>query len=124
MELEAREWPPEEERIRRVEAFLAERIPAALGPRLSSRTCLYDMPPDRDFVVDRLPGEERVLVCIGAGHAAKFAGVLGRILADLALRGETPHPIEAFRADRPAMTDPAFPRHFRLAPPAPAGRLP
>ena len=56
VELEAREWPPEEERIRRVEAFLAERIPAALGPRLSSRTCLYDMPPDRDFVVDRLPG--------------------------------------------------------------------
>jgi sarcosine oxidase len=124
VELEAREWPPEEERIRRVEAFLAERIPAALGPRLLSKTCLYDMPPDRDFVVDRLPGQERVLVCIGAGHAAKFAGLLGRILADLALRGETPHPIEAFRPDRPAMTDPDFPRRFRLAPPAPAGRIP
>ncbi len=115
VELEAREWPPDEERVRRVEAFLAERIPGALGPRLYSRTCLYDMPPDRDFVVDRLPGEERVLLCIGAGHAAKFGGVLGRILAELAVAGQTAYPIEAFRADRPAMTDPTFPPQFRLA---------
>ena len=80
------------------------------------------MPPDRDFVVDRLPGQERVPSCIGAGDAAKFAGVLGRILADLALAGRDAHPIEAFRADRPAMTDPDFPRQFRLTPRAPAGR--
>ena len=114
VDLDAREWPPDEDRIRRVEAFLAERLPGALGPRLRTRTCLYDMPPDRDFLLDRLPGEERVLVCVGAGHAAKFAGVLGRILADLARHGETAHPIEAFRADRPAMTDPDFPPRFRL----------
>ena len=118
VELEAREWPPDEERVKAVEAFLARRIPAALGPRLYSRTCLYDMPPDRDFLVDRLPGEDRVLVCVGAGHAAKFAGVLGRILAELAQHGETAYPIDAFRADRPAMTDPSFPRQFRLTVPA------
>jgi monomeric sarcosine oxidase len=117
VELEAREWPPDEDRVKAVEEFLAERIPAALGPRLYTRTCLYDMPPDRDFLLDRLPGEERVLVCVGAGHGAKFAGLLGRILAELAQRGETAHPIEAFRADRPAMTDPSFPRQFRLTVP-------
>jgi monomeric sarcosine oxidase len=117
VELEAREWPPDEDRVTAVEAFLAQRIPAALGPRLYTRTCLYDMPPDRDFLLDRLPGEERVLVCVGAGHAAKFAGVLGRILAELAQRGETAYPIEAFRADRPAITDPNFPRQFRLTVP-------
>ncbi len=115
VDLEAREWPPDEVRIREVEAFLAERIPGALGPRLYSRTCLYDMPPDRNFVVDRRPGEERVLLCVGAGHAAKFGGVLGRILADLAVAGETAFPIDGFRADRPAMTDPDFPRQFRLS---------
>lgn len=120
VELEARAWPPDEERVRAVEEFLARRIPGALGPRLYTRTCLYDMPPDRDFLVDRLPGEERVLVCVGAGHAAKFAGVLGRILADLAHRGETAYPIAAFRADRPAITDPDFPRQFRLTVPAAA----
>lgn len=116
--LEARDWPPDEDRIRLVEEFLAQRIPAALGPRLYTRTCLYDMPPDRDFLLDRLPGEERVLVCVGAGHAAKFAGLLGRILAELAHRGETSFPIEAFRADRPAITDADFPRQFRLTVPA------
>src|SRR4051794_3742494 len=120
VELEAREWPPDEENIRAVEAFLARRIPGALGPRLYTRTCLYDMPPDRDFVVDRLPGEERVLICVGAGHAAKFAGLLGQILSDLAHRGETAYPIQAFRADRPALTDPDFPRQFRLTMPAAA----
>jgi monomeric sarcosine oxidase len=117
VELEARDWPPDEERVKAVEAFLAQRIPAALGPRLYTRTCLYDMPPDRNFLLDRLPGEERVLVCVGAGHAAKFAGVLGRILAELAVRGETAYPIEPFRADRPAITDPNFPRQFRLTVP-------
>jgi sarcosine oxidase len=117
VELEAREWPPDEDRVKAVEAFLAQRIPAALGPRLYTRTCLYDMPPDRDFLLDRLPGEERVLVCVGAGHAAKFAGLLGRILAELAQHGETAYPIEAFRADRAAITDPNFPRQFRLTVP-------
>jgi sarcosine oxidase len=120
VELEAREWPPDEERVRAVEEFLARRIPGALGPRLYTRTCLYDMPPDRDFLVDRLPDEERVLVAVGAGHAAKFAGLLGRILADLAHRGQTAYPIRAFRADRPALTDPNFPRQFRLTVPAAA----
>jgi sarcosine oxidase len=117
VELEAREWPPDEDRVKAVEAFLAQRIPAALGPRLYTRTCLYDMPPDRDFLLDRLPREERVLVCVGAGHAAKFSGVLGRILAELARDGETAYPIEAFRADRPALTDPNFPAQFRLTVP-------
>jgi sarcosine oxidase len=118
VELEARDRPPDEDRVKLVEEFLAKRIPAALGPRLYTRTCLYDMPPDRNFIVDHLPGDERVLVCVGAGHAAKFAGVLGRILAELAQRGETAYPIEAFRADRPAITDPSFPREFRLTAPA------
>jgi sarcosine oxidase len=48
------------------------------------------------------------VVFIGAGHAYKFAALLGAILADLALVGETPHRIAEFRLDRPALTDPAF----------------
>ena len=76
------------------------------------------MPPDRDFIVDRLPGRERVLVCVGAGHAAKFSGLLGRILAELARDGATAYPIEPFRLDRPAITDPDFPRRLRLTIPA------
>ena len=72
------------------------------------------MPPDRDFVLDRVPGHPRVAVCIGAGHAAKFAGVLGRVLSELAIDGATEYPIEAFRADRRALADPGFAPSYRL----------
>jgi sarcosine oxidase len=45
-----------------------------------------------------------VLVCCGAGHAGKFAGLLGRILAGLAIDGTSRFPISAFRAHRPTIT--------------------
>jgi sarcosine oxidase len=62
-----------------------------------------------------------VTVCIGAGHAAKFAGLLGRILADLAADGGTAFPIAPFAAARPALTDPGFRPAYRLGGPVPAG---
>ena len=51
-----------------------------------------------------MPGSARVLVCAGAGHAGKFAGLLGRILTELATDGTSQFPVSAFRADRPAVT--------------------
>jgi monomeric sarcosine oxidase len=114
VDLERRSWEPDPERVRRVAAFLDEILPGASGPELYSRTCLYDMPPDRDFVLDHIPGHDRIAVCIGAGHAAKFASLLGRVLAELTLDGGTDYPIEAFRADRPALSDPEFVPGYRL----------
>ena len=107
-------WPPDRERVERVARFCESILPGYTGPELYTRCCLYDMPPDRDFVVDHLPGNERIVVCIGAGHAAKFAGLLGRILSELVLDGATAFPIEAFRADRPALADPGFRPGYRL----------
>jgi len=107
-------WRPDRERVERVARFCEAVLPGYTGPELYTRCCLYDMPPDRDFIVDRLPGHPRVSVCIGAGHAAKFAGLLGRILAELAIDGRTGYPVEAFRADRPALADPAFRPGYRL----------
>ena len=89
-------------------AFLRERLPRAVGPELYSKTCVYDLTPDRDFVVDLVPGHPQIAVAIGCGHAGKFAGLLGRVLADLSLTGGTDVAIDAFRADRPALTDPDF----------------
>jgi len=88
--------------------FMQRYLPSGLGPELYSRTCVYDLPPDEDFILDKLPVSPLIIVGIGAGHAAKFASLIGRILADLALDGATGYPIEAFRADRPALTDPSF----------------
>ena len=61
------------------------------------------------------PGTRASRSAIGAGHAAKFAGVLGRILGELVLDGATRYPIDAFRADRPALVDPTFTPTYRLA---------
>ena len=103
---QTRSETPDPARTARYAAFLRERLPRAVGPELRSKTCVYDLTPDRDFVVDLVPGHPRVAVAIGCGHAGKFAGLLGHVLADLSLEGQTAYPIDAFRADRPALTDP------------------
>jgi glycine/D-amino acid oxidase-like deaminating enzyme len=103
---------PEEEQL--LLEFLAQRLPAAVGPVLGSRSCVYDMPPDRDFILDLVPGHPRIALGIGAGHAAKFASLIGRILADLTTEGTTAYPIAPFAIDRPALTDPSFTPTFRL----------
>jgi sarcosine oxidase len=94
--------------------FLKRRLPDAAGPVLGSKACVYDMPPDRDFILDFVPGHPRIVLGIGAGHAAKFASLIGRILAELAIDGETGYPISPFAIDRPALTDPSFVPTFRL----------
>ena len=47
-------------------------------------------------------------MALGGGHAFKFASVIGRALAELALDGAPSADLEPFRIDRPllAMDDP------------------
>jgi sarcosine oxidase len=80
--------------------FLARYIPKALGPILYTKTCLYTLTPDRDFVIDRLPAYPDVVVGVGGGHGFKFASLVGQILAELAIDGRTDRNIEPFRIDR------------------------
>ena len=91
----------------RLTGFLERHLPGQLGPEILTKTCLYTLTPDRDFVVDRLPDHPGVLVALGAAHAYKFASVLGRILAELAIDGTTPSAaeIERFRVDRPILLE-------------------
>jgi sarcosine oxidase len=109
-----RSYDPDPARERVVEDWLREYIPGFLGPKLYTKTCLYDMPRDRNFVIDALPGHPQILVCNGAGHAYKFAGLLGKILSELAIDGQTPYPIAPFTFNRPAITDPDFPAVFHI----------
>lgn len=91
------------ERVAQVRGFLERYLPRALGPELATRVCCYDRPPDGDFIADYVPGSDRVLVCAGAGHAGKFAALLGRVLTDLAVDGASSFPVSAFHAGRPAV---------------------
>jgi sarcosine oxidase len=89
--------------LERLERFMRAHLPTALGRRLYVKSCLYTMPPDRDLVIGTLPGHDEVLIALGAAHGFKFASLLGRILAELALDGATTHDLEPFRTDRPAL---------------------
>jgi sarcosine oxidase len=82
----------------------------AVEPFLT-RTCLYTLTPDRDFVVDALPDHPDVHVLLGSAHAYKFASVLGRVIVERALDGSSAsdRELEAFRIDRPILRE-ASPR--------------
>jgi monomeric sarcosine oxidase len=104
---ETRTFERDEAAYGRLTRFMAARLPDALGPPIYTKTCLYTLTPDRDFVVDRVPEAPNVLVALGAAHGFKFASVLGRILAELAVDGSTPSAgeIERFRIDRPILLE-------------------
>ena len=91
----------------RLRDFLVEHLPGAVGPPILTRTCLYTLTPDRDFVVDRLPDAPGVVAGLGAAHGFKYASVLGRILVELALDGGSPSDgeIGAFQIDRPVLLE-------------------
>ncbi|HEX6615658.1 MAG TPA: N-methyl-L-tryptophan oxidase [Gemmatimonadales bacterium] len=97
---ETRDFEPDRAALQRTIAFLEQYIPRSLGPIIYTKTCLYTLTPDRDFVIDRLPDHPQVVVGIGGGHGYKFASLIGRILSELALDGRTDRNIEPFRIDR------------------------
>src|SRR6185503_2631169 len=89
---------PDEERVR---AWLRRRMPLANGERRDSKVCMYTNTPDANFIVDRLADHPNVVVASAcSGHGFKFSSVIGEILADLVLDGETRHPIGFLSADR------------------------
>jgi sarcosine oxidase len=102
----SRGFDPDPAAADRLAGFLRARLPAAVGAHDHSATCLYTLTPDRDFAIGPLPGHDRVLVGLGAAHGFKFAPLIGRVLADLALHDGTEVDISAFALDRPALTTP------------------
>jgi sarcosine oxidase len=109
---DTRDFEADPERLRRYREFLEERVPGFLGPELYTKTCLYTVPPDQNFVLDTLPEHPQISVAIGAGHAYKFAALIGEILSELALDGRSHSPIDSFSISRPAITDRSFEKAF------------
>lgn len=109
-----RGFDPDPQITERVQAFLLEHLPNALGPEHLVKTCLYTLTPDRDFVVDTLPEYPNVHVAIGAGHAFKFASLIGRVLSDLAIEGRTASDISAFSISRPILRMQSPPRTYMV----------
>jgi glycine/D-amino acid oxidase-like deaminating enzyme len=62
---------------------------------------MYDVSPDEDFILDRLPSDPRVIFATGlSGHGFKFGLLLGDILSSLVSDSEPPIPLDRFRLSR------------------------
>lgn len=105
-DVEHRTYSPRPDFTSAVRGFVATYLPGADIGVHSEKTCVYTLTPDRDFVLDRVPGTANVFVAIGAGHAFKFASLIGKTLVELALDGGTEHPIGRFAADRALLREP------------------
>ncbi|MFB6183302.1 MAG: N-methyl-L-tryptophan oxidase [Haloarculaceae archaeon] len=92
---------PDREDERLLRAFTERYVPDADGPTMGLSTCLFTNTPDGDFLLDVHPDHHNVVVGAGfSGHGFKFASVVGEVLADFAIDGETSHPVDPFRIDR------------------------
>jgi len=111
---DTRGFEPDLENLGRVCSFLERYLPGALGPQLYTKTCLYTLPPDRDFILDTLPGHSRAAVAIGAGHAFKFASVIGKTLTELVMDGRTDADISGFRLNRPILAQADPPKTYMV----------
>jgi monomeric sarcosine oxidase len=93
------------ESLERLRTYAKNLLPGLTGEIVEAVSCRYTMTPDEDFILDRHPAFPQIVIASPcSGHGFKFATVIGRILADLALTGSTDHPIARFRLDRPALS--------------------
>lgn len=98
---DAYETDPDRDDERLLREVVANYFPEADGPTMRLATCMFTNSPDEHFILDTLPDHPQVAVGAGfSGHGFKFASVIGEILADLAVDGETDHPIDMFQLDR------------------------
>ncbi|MGE0376222.1 MAG: N-methyl-L-tryptophan oxidase [Planctomycetaceae bacterium] len=87
-----------------VSAFVTRSIKHVSPSPSRHAVCMYTMTPDGHFIVDRDPEHPQVVFGAGfSGHGFKFTSVIGEALADLAVSGETSHPIRFLSLDRPAL---------------------
>lgn len=92
---------PDPQYLEQIKALAQRYVPAGVGPVSEARVCLYTMTPDEDFVIDHHPEYPQIVFGAGfSGHGFKFGVLIGRILADLALKGESAHDLSLFKVSR------------------------
>ncbi|MBI5566040.1 MAG: FAD-dependent oxidoreductase, partial [Chloroflexi bacterium] len=98
---DSRSFEADPVRLQRLTNYVRATFPAATGSVLHAATCLYTNTSDQHFIIDTLPGHPHVSVASPcSGHGFKFSILIGRILADLAVRGRTDYPIGMFNLAR------------------------
>jgi sarcosine oxidase len=76
--------PADDERVRRLSAYVDRWLPGAAATASRVDTCLYTTTPDETFVLRRFG---RAVVCSAcSGHGFKFVPAIGELAAALALQ--------------------------------------
>lgn len=81
--------------------FARDFAPAGDGSTMELRECVLTHSPDGDFIIDRLPGRDRVVVAVGmSGHGFKLAPAIGEIAAALVVEDDPPIDASTFSVAR------------------------
>jgi sarcosine oxidase len=93
---------PDDDNVTALRKFMVNHIPqVASAPVKESRICLYTMTPDEHFIIDTHPEYSHVAIGAGfSGHGFKFSTIIGKMLTDIVLNGETPHNDTLFKINR------------------------
>ncbi|KAL9239806.1 hypothetical protein vseg_014091 [Gypsophila vaccaria] len=89
-----RRWIPDPELMELLRRWVCERFGGRVehdGP-VSTQSCMYSMTPDEDYVIDFPGGEfgKDVVIAGGfSGHGFKMGPVIGKVVADMLLHGES-----------------------------------
>lgn len=64
-------------------------------------SCIYDVSPDEDFILDHVPNDERIVFATGlSGHGFKFGPLLGQLLSSLVCNTQPVVSLARFRLAR------------------------
>jgi len=94
--------PSDEQVIAGITRQLQELLPVLDHTELAHiDSCMYDVTPDEDFILDRLPSDPRVIFASGlSGHGFKFGLLLGEILSSMVCDTQSPVSPDRFRLSR------------------------
>lgn len=82
-------------------AVLDRYMPGASGPVTHTLTCMYTKTPDEQYIIERHQAHSQVVYGCGfSGTGYKFSGVIGDMLADLALTGTTSYELDFISSRR------------------------
>ncbi|KNA24585.1 hypothetical protein SOVF_014340 [Spinacia oleracea] len=89
-----RTWTPEPQLMDFLKKWVKERFGGRVEHHhpVSTQSCMYSLTPDEDYVIDFLGGrfgKDVVIAGEFSGHGFKMGPVIGRVVADLVLHGET-----------------------------------
>ena len=83
--------------IEQIASWVTRWMPQSAPRATEAAVCLYTNTPDLDFILDRHPQQQNIVVAGGfSGHGFKFSILIGDIVADLVIAGATTRAIDRF----------------------------